>query len=251
MSSFFSPHSYLIVEQNVYLCPTMHYVDVILPVPLPGTFTYALPSDLQEEMREGMRVLVPFGRKKSVVGIAIRLHDSRPEGYDIKEQPVILMEQYRLWQWIADYYMSSLGEVYKAALPSGMKIEEGYHPRMEQCVRLKKEWRSERALHIAMDLLARADKQLAVLNSYVALAAQTDEKGDICSFLTVTRDELLNDSHANVNIINALVKRGLFENYPIPVSRLNDGIELMERAGIKVVYLNPDDASQEEAEPRT
>ena len=232
MSSFFSPHSYLIVEQNVYLCPTMHYVDVILPVPLPGTFTYALPSDLQEEMREGMRVLVPFGRKKSVVGIAIRLHDSRPEGYDIKEvlqvidkQPVILMEQYRLWQWIADYYMSSLGEVYKAALPSGMKIEEGYHPRMEQCVRLKKEWRSERALHIAMDLLARADKQLAVLNSYVALAAQTDEKGDICSFLTVTRDELLNDSHANVNIINAMVKRGLFENYPIPVSRLNDGIE--------------------------
>lgn len=106
----------------------MTFADVVLPVPLPGFFTYALPSELQEHAKVGCRVSVPFGTKKQVTGLVVRLHDQRPEGVTVKdvisivdEQPVIVPEQLKLWQWIADYYLCSIGEVFKAAIPTKLK----------------------------------------------------------------------------------------------------------------------------------
>ncbi|MBR6956925.1 MAG: hypothetical protein IKH73_00595, partial [Erysipelotrichaceae bacterium] len=108
-------------------------VDIILPLPLDGTFTYFVPRQMEEQVRFGCRVLVPFGRGKQYVGVIVRQHDQQPEGYEVKDilqvidaQPILLPGQYRLWQWIADYYMSPIGEVYKAALPAGLKAEDGY-----------------------------------------------------------------------------------------------------------------------------
>ena len=78
-------------------------VDVILPLPLDGTFTYSVPQQLDGQVKTGCRVLVPFGRNKQYVGLVARLHDQRPEGYDVKDilqvidtQPILLQEQYRL-----------------------------------------------------------------------------------------------------------------------------------------------------------
>ena len=109
----------------------MSYVDVILPVPLEGMFTYAVSAVYEPRMQVGIRVLVPFGRSKSYVGIVARQHDEQPQGYEVKEvldvvdeSPVLLPSQLKLWQWIADYYMSPIGMVMKAALPSGLKKEE-------------------------------------------------------------------------------------------------------------------------------
>ena len=105
-----------------------HFVDVILPVPLQGLFTYSLPPDLAERARAGSRVVVPFGTKKTQTGLIARLHDRAPEGIDVKsilelvdEEPVVIPSQLSLWQWIADYYLCSIGEVFKAALPGKMK----------------------------------------------------------------------------------------------------------------------------------
>ena len=113
-----------------------------------------------------MRVLVPFGRNNSYVGLIARLHDKKPEGYEVKDliqvldtQPILLDNQYRLWQWIADYYMSPIGEVYKAALPAGLKAEEGYKPRTETYIRLTRPYQNEQALHIALNMLSRAARQ--------------------------------------------------------------------------------------------
>ncbi len=109
----------------------MSYVDVILPVPLEGMFTYTVSAAYEPRMQVGIRVLVPFGRSKSYVGIVARQHDEQPQGYEVKEvldvvdeSPVLLPSQLKLWQWIADYYMSPIGMVMKAALPSGLKKEE-------------------------------------------------------------------------------------------------------------------------------
>ena len=109
----------------------MSYVDVILPVPLEGIFTYTVSAAYEPRMQVGIRVLVPFGRSKSYVGIVARQHDEQPQGYEVKEvldvvdeSPVLLPSQLKLWQWIADYYMSPIGMVMKAALPSGLKKEE-------------------------------------------------------------------------------------------------------------------------------
>ena len=116
----------------------MNFVDVILPVPLDGQFTYAVPAALQDRVQVGVRVTVPFGRSKTYVGIVSRLHDERPQGFDVKEVidvvddgPLLLPQQLKLWQWLSYYYMCPIGEVYKAAMPSGLKAEDGYKPRTE------------------------------------------------------------------------------------------------------------------------
>ena len=104
------------------------FVDVILPVPLPGTFTYALPPQLQPAAEAGCRIVVPFGTKKTAVGLIVRLHDTPPEGITVKDaievvdsSPIIFPQQLSFWQWLSSYYLCHLGEVFKAALPGPLK----------------------------------------------------------------------------------------------------------------------------------
>ncbi len=106
------------------------FADVILPLPLYKYFTYRVPAELQSLLQSGSRVVVPFGRKKFYTAIVARLHDAEPQGYEVKEiaslldeRPVLRRPQLQLWEWIADYYLCSVGDVYKAALPSGLKLE--------------------------------------------------------------------------------------------------------------------------------
>lgn len=109
----------------------LQFVDVIVPLPLAGTFTYALPEHLVNRVQTGCRIIVPLGAKKMYSAIVTRVHQETPaDGIVVKEAlelldatPVLLPAQLKLWQWIADYYICNLGEVYKAALPSGMKLE--------------------------------------------------------------------------------------------------------------------------------
>ena len=106
------------------------FVDVIIPVPLQGLFTYALPVSLQQQAQAGCRVIVPFGNKRSTTGLIVRLHDTPPADPDVNvkdvmevvdEEPCILPSQLSLWQWIADYYVCSIGEVFKAAMPAKLR----------------------------------------------------------------------------------------------------------------------------------
>ncbi len=213
------------------------FADVILPLPLDGTFTYSLPPEWQEAVKPGCRVLVPFGRNKQYVGIVAQLHDHKPEGYEIKDllqvidtQPILLPEQYRLWQWIADYYMSPIGEVYKAALPAGLKAEDGYRPKTETYIRLTPQFRSEQSLHIALDMLKRAPKQLDCFIEFLALSgwdqiSRREVQGTRYEITEVTREELMNSSNATLQTVSMLIKRGMLETYEVEVGRLNHGGE--------------------------
>lgn len=212
----------------------MRYVDVILPVPLEGTFTYSVPENKADDVRFGVRVLVPFGKSKRYVGIAVRLHDEKPKGYEVKgvdevldDAPMILDRQWRLWQWIAQYYMSPIGEVYKAALPSGLKAEDGYKPKTELYIRLAQQFRNERALHIAIDMLAKATKQQQLLIDYLTLSHWDTLRGNVCDEQPqeITREELMNQHGASLAIVNQVVKRGILETYEVEVGRLNNGGE--------------------------
>ena len=205
------------------------FVDVILPVPLDGFFTYSIPSSVEEQVEVGKRVLVPFGRSKTYVGIVASKHHQKPEGYQTKDilqvldsTPILLDSQFRLWQWISDYYMSPIGEVFKAAFPSGLKAEDGYRPKTETCIRLTPQFRNERALHVALDMLLRAPKQQAAFIDYLSLSG-IDENG-VTATINLTRDELLNQGHS-LQTVTALVKRGLLETYEQEVGRLNHGGE--------------------------
>lgn len=217
----------------------MTYADVILPLPLEGLFTYSVPQQMEASVCPGVRVLVPLGRSKSYVGMVARVHGDAPQGYKVKpvtqvmdDAPVVTPCQYELWQWIAEYYMSPIGEVYKAALPSGLKEEDGYRPKTELYIRLAPQFRSPRAIHLALDMLSRAGKQLKALTDYLALS-QWDSAADGDSAVKeedrgvkeITREELMNVSHSSLATINALVKRGMLETYTREVGRLNNGGE--------------------------
>ena len=212
----------------------MTYADIILPLPLEGYFTYAVPAELQDKVQFGMRVLVPFGAKKHYIGIVASLHDKKPEGFEVKpleqvldDYPILLESQFRLWKWIADYYMSPIGEVFKAALPSGLKAEDGYKPRTETYIRLTKPYQNEQFLHIALDMLARAAKQQEAFICYLQLSGWDmigSSEASPSSFtpVEITREELMNFSGATLPIITQLVKRGLLETYEVEVGRLNN-----------------------------
>ena len=202
------------------------FVDVILPLPLDGTFTYAVPPQMEKQTAFGCRVLVPFGRGKQYVGVIARQHDQQPEGYEVKNilqvidaQPILLPGQYRLWQWIADYYMSPIGEVYKAALPAGLKAEDGYRAKTETYIRPTAAYRNENALHIALDMLQRAPKQLKAFVDFLSLSGWDQGEGG-----ELTRDELLNEGHT-LQTLTLLIKRGILETYEVEVGRLNHGGE--------------------------
>ena len=220
----------------------MSYADLILPLPLQGTFTYAIPVSMQSGVQVGGRVLVPFGRNKTYLGIVARLHDEKPQGYEVKEisqvmdaEPIVTPQQLRLWQWIADYYLSPIGDVYKAALPAGLKAEDGYRPKTETYIRLTPAYQNEAALHVALNILGRAPKQLEAFIAYLELSGwdqveeMSNEKlemrngqqgGDISE---ITREELLNASHASATTLQQLEKRGMLETYEVEVGRLNHG----------------------------
>lgn len=108
----------------------MTYAEVLLPLPLTGFFTYKVPDMMAEAIRPGCRVVVPFGRTKFYTGIVDGLTPRRPEGFETKEisqlldsEPIVRHPQMKFWEWIADYYLCSQGEVYRAAVPAGLKLE--------------------------------------------------------------------------------------------------------------------------------
>lgn len=106
------------------------FAEVILPLSLPQNYTYQIPSSMQEELVEGMRVVVQLGKRKLYTGLVAKIHSETPEGYHPKEileieddQPIVSSKQMVLWKWIAEYYMCYQGEVMMASLPSGLKLE--------------------------------------------------------------------------------------------------------------------------------
>ena len=106
------------------------FAEILLPLPLYSSFTYYVPEDMESDLKKGSRVLVQFGKKKYYTGIVEHLHSESPAGYSVKPimalldpDPIVRYPQLKLWHWIAEYYLCSPGEVYKAAVPTGLKPE--------------------------------------------------------------------------------------------------------------------------------
>lgn len=106
-----------------------YFADILLPLPLEATFTYRVPQDLEGKVEFGVRVIVPFGRSKLYSGLVTRVHTEAPKALATKyildvmdKRPVVSARQFQLWQWMADYYMCSLGEVMASALPSALRL---------------------------------------------------------------------------------------------------------------------------------
>lgn len=208
----------------------MTYADIILPLPLEGYFTYAVPATLEGRVRPGGRVRVPLGKSKAYTGIVAALRSEPPasmsqDGNSIKpirevmdDAPVLLPQQLRLWQWIADYYLAPIGDVYKAALPAGLKAEEDYRPKTEQYVTLADDYRSATALQVAFGLIKRAPSQQKVLASYLAMANASTATP--LPQREITREELMNESHCTAAALRQVVERKILRIYEKEVGRV-------------------------------
>lgn len=207
----------------------MHYVDVILPLPLEGTFTYSVPEPMVAQVRMGVRVLVPLGRSKTYTAMAVRLHSEKPEFETrpiiqvIDAEPVLIEQQLRLWQWISTYYMSPIGDVFKAALPAGLKAEENYRPKTVRCVTLPANLRSEQSLHMALTILKRALKQHQTFSTYLELSHWNEIDGETppAHIAEIACDELQNAANASDAVLRQLIQRNFLELYHREVGRLN------------------------------
>lgn len=207
----------------------MHYVDVILPLPLEGTFTYSVPEPMVAQVRMGVRVLVPLGRSKTYTAMAVRLHSEKPEFETrpiiqvIDTEPVLIEQQLRLWQWISTYYMSPIGDVFKAALPAGLKAEENYRPKTVRCVTLPANLRSEQSLHMALTILKRALKQHQTFSTYLQLSHWSEIDGETppAHIAEIACDELQNAANASDAVLRQLIQRNFLELYHREVGRLN------------------------------
>lgn len=207
----------------------MHYVDVILPLPLEGTFTYSVPESMVAQVRMGVRVLVPLGRSKTYTAMAVRLHSEKPEFETrpiiqvIDAEPVLIEQQLRLWQWISTYYMSPIGDVFKAALPAGLKAEENYRPKTVRCVTLPANLRSEQSLHMALTILKRALKQYQTFSTYLQLSHWSEIDGETppAHIAEIACDELQNAANASDAVLRQLIQRNFLELYHREVGRLN------------------------------
>lgn len=217
----------------IYILYIMHYVDVILPLPLEGTFTYSLPEAMADKVCLGVRVLVPLGKSKTYTAMVVRVHEDAPEFKTrdilqvIDTEPVMLERQMRLWQWIATYYMSTLGDVFKAALPAGLKAEENYRPKTVRCVTLPANLRSEQSLHLVISILSKAIKQQQTFNTYLQLSHWDNIDGETLPehIQEVAYDELQNAAGASDAVLRQLINRKFLEVYHREVGRIGGGGE--------------------------
>lgn len=192
------------------------FIDVILPLPLRGTYTYSIPQEYLGRCKIGCRVVVPLGKSKHYTALIAKVHDDEPSDYTIRsftelldEEPIILSSQMKLWNWLSDYYLCSLGEIFKAAVPQGLKGD--FRPKTEQRIRLSETYKSPVAMNLIQQTLSRAPRQKKLLATFLQLSATGNE---------VARHKLIETAAVSPNICKELVEKGIFEIYEVEIGRL-------------------------------
>jgi primosomal protein N' (replication factor Y) len=199
------------------------FADVILPLPLPELFTYAVPAEMQDKIGIGFRVMVPFGRRKYYTAIVKALHRDAPENIEIKEihslidsHAVVNEQQLTLWEWISFYYLSPPGDVYKAALPSLMKPRDllnRFIPKTETFIQINPELDADSVA----GLLGRAKKQQLLLdeiNHYL-----TENNGS-----RVSKKKVSDLPGYSPSVLNGLLQKEILLAPSIETGRITSGI---------------------------
>ncbi len=197
------------------------FADVILPLPLTNSYTYAIPAAMQEEIGVGFRVIVPFGKSKHYTAIILKLHNHTPKGVGIKEihslidlHAVVTEQQLQLWEWISFYYICPLGDVYKAALPAKLKpadLKVSYVPKVKNFITLSFQIDTESAIR----KIGKAKKQQQLYDEVSNLLSQRD---------SISRKELLDLTGFSSAVLNGLLEKKLLIQFSGEVSRIDKDI---------------------------
>lgn len=192
------------------------FVDVILPLPLAETFTYGIPTEYLDKVSVGCRVSVPLGKKKHYTAIVARIHNDEPQEYTVRlfeelldESPIVTPKQMDLWKWISKYYICSLGEIFKAAVPQGLKGE--FKPRTEQRIRLAETYNNPTAMNLIQQSLSRAPRQKRLLSTFLQITADNKE---------ISKHKLIETAEVSPNICKELIDKGILVSYEVEIGRL-------------------------------
>jgi primosomal protein N' (replication factor Y) len=197
------------------------YIEVILPVPLADSYTYFVPPEMETQISQGVLVTVEFGKSKKYSGIVGYIRQIPPESlYKIKPilavetgQPLVLMPQIRFWEWLSQYYLCRLGEVYNAAIPSGLRGDSpyAYSARKETFIRLSDCYENKN-LDEAFLKIKRSAKQEELLLAFIQHSHAT--RGEIA------KKELLAKTQATGSVLNGLIEKGILKTFEKEISRL-------------------------------
>lgn len=207
-----------------------HFAEIILPLPLYDRFTYRIPDDLLEKVKSGVRVLVQFGKRKNYSGLVLAITHTAPEGVDIKPVLSVLDDNALLfpinlafWNWMSDYYMSPLGEVMNAALPSALKlqgsdglVEEKYKEKTKTTVGINPDLKIPERWNEAIDSLTKTPKQKLLLDFIAEISGFSTSRKET----TIDKQKILKESRIGEGVLKQLVEKGILTIHKEAVSRI-------------------------------
>lgn len=205
------------------------YADVILPLPFSELYTYTVPVEMQDKIAKGFRVIVPFGTKRHYTAIVKRVHNNPPKNIKTKEihslvetHIVVNDFQLKLWEWISFYYMSTIGDVYNAAMPSSMKsdnIKSKFIPKFETYIKINTNINSGSIIEI----IGNANKQHSL---YKQLKNYLEEKNTD----KILKSELSLFSNHSPSVLKGLLQKDILQTFKLEVGRIDNQIKPLRDA---------------------
>lgn len=208
----------------------MQYAQIVLPLNLRGTFTYKIPDELIPFIQIGMRVLVPFGGKKIYTGIVFEIHDQAPETFVAKdiistldEQPIVPKEQINFWNWLSGYYLCNLGEIYRFAFPSSLKLESETYLKLKPNVTIEFENLDINEMHLIQALEVRQLINLTDIEAFIAKKEIVKTINSLIDLQYIEIDEKISEKYKAKEVAYVKIPEQLLENENLTeiLSKLN------------------------------
>lgn len=208
----------------------MRYAQIVLPLNLKGSFTYKVPEELIPAIQPGMRVLVPFRGKKIYTGIVVELHDAEPESFVpreiisiLDEFPILPKEQIDFWNWLSEYYLCNLGEIYRFAFPSSLKLESETYLKLKPNVTVDFENLDVNEMYLIQALEIRQLINLTDIEAFIPKKEIIKTINSLIDLQYIEIDEKISEKYKAKEIAYVKISEGLLNNQDLTeiLSKLN------------------------------
>lgn len=208
----------------------MRYAQIVLPLNLKGSFTYKVPEELIPAIQPGMRVLVPFRGKKIYTGIVVELHDAEPESFVpreiisiLDEFPILPKEQIDFWNWLSEYYLCNLGEIYRFAFPSSLKLESETYLKLKPNITVDFENLDVNEMYLIQALEIRQLINLTDIEAFIPKKEIIKTINSLIDLQYIEIDEKISEKYRAKEIAYVKISEGLLNNQDLTeiLSKLN------------------------------
>lgn len=202
----------------------MRYAQIVLPLNLKGSFTYKVPEELMLLIQTGMRVLVPFRGKKIYTGIVFETHDIEPEGFIprevisiLDEFPILPKEQIDFWNWLSGYYLCNLGEIYRFAFPSSLKLESETYLKLKPNVIVDFENLDVNEIYLIQALEVRQLINLTDLEAFIPKKDIIKTINSLIDLQYIEIDEKIGEKYKAKEVAYVKINKDLLDNDSLTV----------------------------------